>query len=72
MTIKQSCDQFLSVGQVAYIFRVNIETLRRWDKNNILKPIRMGTRNGVGDRKYTRSAILKFTEERIDKILKKG
>ena len=49
--------ELLTIRQAAKILNLNIETLRRWDKNGKLPAIRIGTR---GDRRYQENAILKF------------
>lgn len=41
--------ELLSIGEVAEIFNLHPDTLRNWEKEGILVPLRVGTR---GDRKY--------------------
>jgi type I restriction enzyme M protein len=41
--------ELLSIGQVAEIFSIHQDTLRNWEKEGILVPLRVGKR---GDRKY--------------------
>jgi len=41
--------ELLSIGQVAKIFNIHPDTLRNWEKDGILVPLRAGKR---GDRKY--------------------
>jgi len=41
--------ELLSIGQVAEIFSIHQDTLRNWEKEGILVPLRIGKR---GDRKY--------------------
>jgi type I restriction enzyme M protein len=41
--------ELLSIGQVAEIFNIHPDTLRNWEKEGILVPLRAGSR---GDRKY--------------------
>lgn len=55
--------KLLTINQVAKILNVHATTLRRWDKNGKLKAIRVGTRRGVGERRYY--------EEDIKKLIKK-
>ena len=52
--------ELLTIAQVAKILNVSIMTLRRWDKNGKLKAIRVGTRSGVGERRYHREDIIKL------------
>ena len=47
----------LTIGEVAEIFNVHPETLRRWDKEGKLKAIRIGK---LGHRKYSREEIEKL------------
>ncbi|MCK5285740.1 MAG: type I restriction-modification system subunit M [Candidatus Pacebacteria bacterium] len=41
--------ELLTIGQVAEVFSIHPDTLRNWDKEGILVPLRVGTRK---DRKY--------------------
>lgn len=41
--------ELLSIGQVAKMLGVHIDTLRRWDREGKLKPIRLGEK---GRRRY--------------------
>ena len=52
--------ELLTIAQVAKILNVHITTLRRWDKIGKLKAIRVGTRSGVGERRYHREEIIKL------------
>ena len=49
--------ELLTIRQVAKILNVHPTTLRRWDKKGKLKAIRVGTRRGVGERRYHREDI---------------
>lgn len=53
--------ELLSIGQVAEIFSIHQDTLRNWEKEGILVPLRQGKR---GDRKYRPQDI----EAIIDKM----
>lgn len=46
---KTTLPKLLTIRQVAEILNVHVETLRRWDKNDKLKAIRVNDR---GDRRY--------------------
>ena len=48
--------KYLTIEQVCEILKVHPNTLRNWDKEKKLKPIRLGTR---GDRRYEREQVLK-------------
>ena len=57
---KQELPALLTIKQVSKILNVHITTLRRWDKNGKLKAIRVGTRSGIGERRYHREDIIKL------------
>lgn len=57
---KQELQALLTIKQVSTILNVHIATLRRWDKNGKLKAIRVGTRSGIGERRYHREDIIKL------------
>ena len=59
----QKLPALLTIKQVSTILNVHITTLRRWDKNGKLKAIRVGTRSGVGERRYHREDIIKLITE---------
>ena len=50
-------EELLTINQAAKILSVKPQTLRRWDKDGILKAVRVGTRRGVGDRRYRKKDI---------------
>ena len=50
-------EELISIQETARILSVNVQTLRRWDRNGTLKAVRVGTRKGVGDRRYRKSDI---------------
>ena len=52
--------ELLTIAQVAKILNVHPTTLRRWDKKGKLKAIRVGTRRGVGERRYYQEDIIKL------------
>ena len=52
--------ELLTITQVAKILNVHPTTLRRWDKKEKLKAIRVGMRRGVGERRYHREDIIKL------------
>ncbi len=45
-------EELLTLKQAAQILKVNEQTLRRWDIEGRLKAVRIGSRRGVGDRRY--------------------
>lgn len=52
----------ISLQEAARILNVNVQTLRRWDRTGVLKAVRVGTRKGVGDRRYRKSEIEAYLE----------
>ena len=44
--------ELLTLKQTAELLKVDPTTLRRWDNEGQLKAVRVGTRKGVGDRRY--------------------
>lgn len=50
-------EELLTLNQAAKILNVKPQTLRRWDRQGILKAVRIGTRRGVGDRRYRKADI---------------
>jgi len=57
-------DELLTLKQAAQILRVNEQTLRRWGNDNILKAVRVGTRRGIGDRRYRVQDIKNYIKQR--------
>lgn len=55
--MNESLEELLTIKQAAKILNVNTQTLRRWDKQGILKAVRVGNRKGVGDRRYRKQDI---------------
>ncbi len=55
----------LSIGQVAEIFNIHPDTLRNWEKDGILVPLRAGKR---GDRKYRPQDIQTIVDKMGSKL----
>ena len=55
--MNEQLEELLSIQQAAKILNVSTQTLRRWDKEGILKAVRVGNRKGVGDRRYRKKDI---------------
>lgn len=55
----------LKIREAAEILGVNTETLRRWDTDGHLKAVRIGTRRGIGDRRYRREDIENYLSKKI-------
>lgn len=54
---KKIISELLTLSKVVEILKVHPNTLRKWDKNGILKAVRFGLR---GDRRYKREDIEKL------------
>lgn len=55
----ENLSEYLTLKQVSELLKVHPNTLRNWDKNGTLKPIRIGERK---IRRYKKEDIIKFTE----------
>jgi len=53
----EELEVLLTLKQAAKILNASTQTLRRWDKQGILKAVRVGARKGVGDRRYRKKDI---------------
>ncbi len=51
--------EYLTLKQVSELLKVHPNTLRNWDKNGTLKPIRIGERK---IRRYKKEDVIKFLE----------
>ena len=58
MNMKEISD-YLTLKQVSELLKVHPNTLRNWDKNGNLKPIRIGERK---IRRYKKEDVIKFLE----------
>ena len=56
--------KMMTIGEVARLFNVHTNTVRRWSEQGILKTYRVGTR---GDRKFRREDVAVFYLERAIK-----
>lgn len=54
----------LSISEAAKVLNVSPWTLRNWDKRDVLKPVRVGTRR---DRRYKKEDIIKILQSGTDK-----
>ena len=57
---EENLPELLNINQVAKILNVHPVTLGRWDKSGKLKALRVGTRRGVGERRYRKEDIIKL------------
>jgi putative resolvase len=53
--------EYLTFSEVSKLLKVHPNTLRNWDKNGTLKPIRIGERKL---RRYKKEDVLKFLEQK--------
>jgi len=60
MNSKNELSEYLTLRQVSELLNVHPNTLRNWDKNGTLKPIRIGERKL---RRYKKTDILRFVGE---------
>lgn len=51
--------EYLTLKEVSELLKVHPNTLRNWDKNGTLKPIRIGERK---IRRYKKEDVIKFLE----------
>ena len=61
MAEKDEQKEYLRVSEASKLLGVHANTLRNWDKQGILKPIRVGMRKGQ-ERRYKRADLIKFLE----------
>ena len=54
--------RLLKIKEAAHLLGVHPATLRRWDKLNKLKAVRIGSRRKIGDRRYRLDDIKKLME----------
>ena len=55
--------EYLTLKRVSELLKVHPNTLRNWDKNGTLKPIRIGERK---IRRYKKEDVIKFVEKNND------
>lgn len=68
---KDEISELLTLEEAARILKVHPGTLRRWDKDNILKAIRVGIRRNVGDRRYKIEDVKNYIKQKEQKKKKK-
>lgn len=60
MNSKNELSEYLTLKQVSELLKVHPNTLRNWDKNGTLKPIRIGERKL---RRYKKEDVKNFVEK---------
>ncbi len=58
--MSQELPELLTLKQACELLQVHPNTLRNWDKNGILKAVRIGQR---GLRRYRKADLLKLTDK---------
>jgi len=53
--------EYLTIAQACELLQVHPNTLRNWDKKDVLKAHRLGVR---GIRRYKRDDLIKFMEQK--------
>jgi putative resolvase len=61
MTDKEKPKEYLRVSEASKLLGVHANTLRNWDKQGLLKPVRVGVRK---ERRYKREDVLKLLEQK--------
>lgn len=54
---EENLSEYLTLKQVSELLKVHPNTLRNWDKNGTLRPIRIGDRK---IRRYKKADLMKF------------
>lgn len=60
MNTNDELSQYLTLTEVSKLLKVHPNTLRNWDKNGTLKPVRIGERK---IRRYKKEDVIKFVEQ---------
>lgn len=53
--------ELMTLREVANLFRVSPQSVKRWDKNGLLKAVRINTR---GDRRFPKTVVQSFIDSR--------
>ena len=61
--VKNDISPMLTTSDVARLFNVHINTVRRWSNQGILKTYRIGSR---GDRRFDQKDIEQFLYEKVE------
>lgn len=56
--------ELITLKQAAKILKVHPGTLRRWDREGKLKAVRIGSRRGIGDRRYRAEDIERYLDRK--------
>jgi len=61
---KDDISELLTLKEAGKILKVHPGTLRRWDKEGLLKAVRIGSRRGIGDRRYKKEDIENYIKQK--------
>lgn len=61
---KDDISELLTLEEAGKILKVHPGTLRRWDKEGLLKAVRIGSRRGIGDRRYRKEDIENYLKKK--------
>lgn len=61
---KDTTIELLTLDEAGKILKVHPGTLRRWDTEGLLKAVRIGSRRGIGDRRYRKEDIENYLKNK--------
>ena len=59
--------ELLTLEEAGKMLKVHPGTLRRWDTEGLLKAVRIGSRRGIGDRRYRKEDIENYIKQKKKK-----
>jgi len=68
---KDTTIELLTLEEAGKMLKVHPGTLRRWDTEGLLKAVRIGSRRGIGDRRYRKEDIENYIKQEGQKKKKK-
>jgi len=64
---KDEVSELLTLEEAAKKLKVSEQTLRRWDNSGHFKAVRVGTRRGLGDRRYRVEDVENYIKQKDKK-----
>ena len=61
---KDTTIELLTLEEAGKMLKVHPGTLRRWDSEGLLKAVRIGSRRGIGDRRYRKEDIENYIKNK--------
>ena len=61
---KDTAIELLTLEEAGKMLKVHPGTLRRWDTEGLLKAVRIGSRRGIGDRRYRKEDIENYLKNK--------